>query len=361
MNITLGFIRSFFSILCIFFMTFFMISKPEGATLAGVISGVAIGGVIASVLICFDILFRRYNLRSFNVVIIGLFIGYLMGEALVLIFSALISLTSLAQTLPRDVIEVIRIALFLFGTYLGAIMTMRASDELYVSVPFVKFTSKGRKKRDVILDASALSDPRVVDLCNTGILDHQVIIPRFLAKELLAQVESTDEAIKSKAKRGLETLKKLEDIDHLALRYSEHDFMGVHEMSSKIIRLARLSDANLVTSDMSSVQISSLEGIQIINLNNLATALKPLTKTGEILSIKVQRYGKEPNQGVGYLDDGTMVVINGGGDYIGETISAQVLSVKHTSSGRMIFCNTMDQAGKSDSDVYYEHDEDDEE
>ena len=143
MNITLGFIRSFFSILCIFFMTFFMISKPEGATLTGVISGVGIGAVIAAVLICFDILFRRYNLRSFNVVIIGLFIGYLMGEALVLVFSALLSLTSLTQTLPKDVIEVIRIALFLFGTYLGAIMTMRASDELYVSVPFVKFTSKG--------------------------------------------------------------------------------------------------------------------------------------------------------------------------------------------------------------------------
>ncbi|PCI78149.1 hypothetical protein COB21_01390 [Candidatus Aerophobetes bacterium] len=358
MNITLGFIRTFFSILCVFFMIFFMISGPEGASGANILLGLGVGLAIAAILIGFDILFRRHNLRSFNIVIIGLFIGYFMGEALVLVFNALLALTSINTSLSSHLVEGIRVSLFLFGTYLGAIMTMRASDELYVSIPFVKFASQGRKKKDVILDASALSDPRIVDLCNTGILDHQVIIPRFLAKELLAQAEASDDTIKTRAKSALDTLKKLETIDHLSLRFSEHDFVGVQDISNKIIRLARLNDANLITSDISSVQISNIDGMQIINLNALSSALKPLTKTGEIISVKVQRHGKEQGQGVGYLDDGTMVVINGGGDHIGHVIQTQVLSVKHTSSGRMIFCNTLDDNKDSDGGVFYSSDDD---
>lgn len=357
MNITLGFIRTFFSILCVFFMLFFMVSRPEGASVLNISLGLVAGAVVAGILLSFDWLFRRHDLRSFNIVILGLFIGYFMGHALVLVFNTLVGLTSIESALHPYLMEGIRICLFLLATYLGTIMTMRSSDELYVSFPFVKFTSKGRKKKDVILDASALSDPRIVDLCNTGILDHQVIVPRFLTKELLVQVESKDELIKKSASQALETLKKLEAIDHLSLKYSEHDFVGIQDVGNKIVRLARLNDANLITADISSVQISNMDGIQIINLNALSTALKPLTKTGQILSIKVQRYGKEHNQGVGYLEDGTMVVINGGGDYIGETIRGQVLSVKHTSSGRMIFCNVLDD--EEDGGVFYESEGDD--
>jgi len=119
----------------------------------------------------------------------------------------------------------------------------------------------------------------------------------------------------------------------------------VKDTMSKMVRLARLIDANIMTADISRVQMSSVEGVRIINLHTLSNALKPLMQAGENIKIKIQRYGKEPRQGVGYLEDGTMVVVNGGGQFIGETIDAQVLSVKHTSSGRMIFCNALDDEG----------------
>ena len=173
-----------------------------------------------------------------------------------------------------------------------------------------------------------------------------------------------DDQTKIKAKRCIETLKKLEDIPTLELRYNDTDFPEIKDQTSKLFRLARLLDANILTADISRVQSASIEGIKIINLHTLSNALKPLMQAGEQIKIKIQRYGKEPRQGVGYLEDGTMVVVNGGGDFIGETIDAQVLSVKHTSSGRMIFCNAFDQEGleyahKVD-DEDYEEDTDDE-
>jgi uncharacterized protein YacL len=188
-----------------------------------------------------------------------------------------------------------------------------------------------------------LSDARIIDLAATGLLDHQLILPRFLVKELYLQAETGDELSKSKARRCLETVKKLEAIPNLELRINETDFQDVKEPFNKQLRLARLLDASLLTADISRIQMASIEGIRIINIHALSHALKPFMQTGESIKIKIQRYGKEPRQGVGYLEDGTMVVVNGGGDYIGETIDTQVLSVKHTSSGRMIFCNALEE------------------
>ena len=134
----------------------------------------------------------------------------------------------------------------------------------------------------------------------------------------------------------------------LEVRFNDTDFPDVKDIQSKLIRLARLVDANILSADISKIQMASIEGIRIINLHTLSNALKPLMQAGEFIKIKIQRFGKEPRQGVGYLDDGTMVVVNGGGKFISETIDAQVLSVKHTSSGRMVFCNACDEEGLSD-------------
>jgi len=331
-----------------------MISSPGGPTTGSIILGVSLGIVFGFLLVGFDILFRRFNLRSFNIAIIGIFIGYLMGQALVLIFEAILDISSVSITLQPQTFEVIKIALFLFGIYLGTIMTLRASDELYVSIPFVKFAPTSQKKKDLLVDSSVLADARIIDLAATGLLDHQLIIPRFLIKELYAQSETGDEISKVKAKRALEVIKKLEAIPGLELRFNDTDFPEVKETLGKMIRLARLLDANILSADVSRIQMATIEGIRIINIHSLSNALKPLMQTGEFIKIKIQRYGKEPRQGVGYLDDGTMVVVNGGGNYIGETIDAQVLSVKHTTSGRMIFCNACDDEYLS-QDFEHEH------
>ncbi len=175
-----------------------------------------------------------------------------------------------------------------------------------------------------------------------------------MIKELYASAEIGDEITKSKARRSLEVIKKLEAVPGLELRFNDTDFPDVKDTQGKLVRLARLLDANLLTADISRIQMASIEGIRVINIHTLSNALKPLMQAGEFIKIKIQRYGKEPRQGVGYLDDGTMVVVNGGGNYIGETIDAKVLSVKHTTSGRMIFCNAMDEENLSDE---YEEDE----
>lgn len=355
MNISLAFMRIFFMILCIFFMTTFMLATPAGSVTNNAIIGVVIGLILGSVLIGFDTLFRRFNLRAFNVAIIGLFIGYLMGEALVLIFNAVLDISSISIALQPQTLEIIKIGLFLFGTYLGAIMTLRASDELYVSIPFVKFAPTVQKKKDLLIDQSVLADARIIDVAATGIFDHQVVVPRFILKELYAQSETGDEISKAKSRKALEVLKKLEGLPTLSLRYNDTDFPEVKEITSKLARLARLIDANIFSADISRIQMASLDGVRVINLHTLSNALKPLMQTGEFVKIKIQRYGKEPQQGVGYLEDGTMVVVNGGGKYLGETIECRVLSVKHTTAGRMIFCNVLDLEGGD-----YEEPEEDE-
>lgn len=343
MHVSLAFLRIFFFVLSIFFMTTYMVSSPKGSVHENILLGIALGSALGFLLIGFDILFRKFNLRSFNIGIIGLFIGYLMGEALVLVFKAILDISSVSLTFQPQTIEMIEISLFLFGTYLGTIMTLKASDEFYISIPFVKFAPLAQKKKDLILDASVLSDARLIDIIATGLFDHQLIIPRFLIKEFYAQTEIGDEIAKSKAKKSLDLIKKLEAVDHLHLRFSDTDFPEVKDPQGKLIRLARLLDANIFSADISRIQMSFLEGIKVINLHSLSNALKPLMQTGEYIKIKIQRYGKEPRQGVGYLEDGTMVVVNGGGKYLGEVIDTQVLSVKHTSSGRMVFCNACDE------------------
>lgn len=358
MNISLVFLRTFFLVLSIFFMMTFMLSSPTGAFHTNALLGILLGSAFGGLLVGFDLLFKRFNLRSFNITVIGIFIGYLMGEALLLVFNAILDISRVSIVLQPQTLEIIKIALFLFGIYLGTIMTLRSSDELYVSIPFIKFSPTAQKKKDLILDASILADSRIIDLAATGLLDHQLIIPRFLVKELYAAVEIGDELNKSRAKRSLDSIKKLESLPGINLRFNDTDFPEVKEMQGKLIRLARFLDANVFTADISRIQTSSIEEIRIINVHTLSNALKPLMQAGEYIKIKIQRYGKEPRQGVGYLDDGAMVVVNGGGNHIGETIDAKVLSVKHTSSGRMIFCNACDD--ETLSHEYGDHESEDE-
>lgn len=356
MNISLTFVRIFFAIISVFFMTTYMLSRP-GLIGTNALIGILVGLVFGILLVGFDTLFRKFNLRSFNITIIGLFIGYLMGQALFLIFNVILELSSLSLVLHPHAIEIIKIAIFLFGTYLGAIMTLRASDELYISIPFVKFAPTAQKKRDLLIDASVLSDARIIDVCSTGIFNQHLVLPRFILKELYAETETGNDNSRSKARRCLDIAKKMEELPSLGVRFNDTDFPEVKDTTSKLIRLARLTDSNILTSDISRVQMAAIEGVEIISLRSVSYAFKPLMDTGELIKIKVQRYGKEPRQGVGYLDDGTMVVINGGGDFIGEVIDAQVLSVKSTSSGRMIFCNALEEEFEGEQENYHQEDE----
>lgn len=340
MSISLPFIRVVFFFISVLFSLIFATQHLEGGfnlinAAVGVLSGIAFAGLLIGA----DFAFKRFNLRSFNTAALGLFFGYLMAEAILFVLSGIMGDTSSAYLTPA------RFLVYLFCAYLGMVMTARAAEEIHISIPFVEFKALGHKKKDILVDISVLIDPRIIDLASSGLLDHDLILPRFAVKELYSQAESMDEAVKSKARRSLEVIKKLESISTLDLRYVDTDFPEIKDSMTKLIRLARFLDTNIITSDINRIQQSSIEGVRIINIHMLSNALKPITQAGEVINIKIQRYGKEARQGVGYLEDGTMVVVNGGAEFIGETIKGHVLSVKHTSSGRMIFCNASEEGG----------------
>ncbi|MBI5272672.1 MAG: TRAM domain-containing protein [Chlamydiia bacterium] len=319
--------------------------------------GVLLGGLFSALLIGFDILFRRFNLRSFNIAVVGIFFGYLMGQALVLILKAILGISAASIHLSPQGLEILQILLFLFGIYTGTLMTLRSADELYVSIPFIRFSPTAHKKKDLLVDISLLSDARVIDLASSGLLNCHLVLPKFVIKELYAQSESADALGRMKAKRALDVFKKLEGITELELRLNDTDFPEVKDLFSKMLRLARFMDASILTADVSQIQVPYIEGLRIINIHDLSKSLKPLMQTGEHIKITIQRYGKEPRQGVGYLEDGTMVVVNGGGQFIGEMIEVQVLSVKHTASGRMVFCNTLSAMKTGDMNHFHEDSE----
>lgn len=350
MKTTIAFIRIFFVLLSVLLFATYSVGVNQGGTNIMNLSFGVLGGIaFAVLLIGFDSIVKKMNLKAFNITLLGLVLGYLMGETVLLLLSSATQFTS--WSMPAEGTALVRISVLLLTTYLAMTTVARASDEFHLSIPFVKMKPITGKKKDILLDQSILMDARLIDLASSGLLNHHLIIPRFILNELYQQQELEDENTKSKARRAVEIVSKLEAIPNLELRYSDTDFREEKDQTGKLVRLARLLDVNILTADISRIEKSSIEGITVINIHSLSNALKPLTQTGESIDIKIQRYGKEPRQGVGYLEDGTMVVINGGAEYIGETIRAQVLSVKHTSSGRMIFCNTMEERSLADQEM----------
>ncbi len=353
----LSFIRFLFLLLCILFSTTYALSiSSEGVRYVYLATALAGGLVFGMAIISLEILLRKFELRAFNTITVGLFFGWLMGEALLLVFHTVVN-ESIAYP-GQSVMLFIRACVFLCSIYVGMMITARASDRISVSIPFIKFShnsqsqendSKSSNRKKILIDSSLPLDPRFFDVASSGLLDTQLILPRYIAKEFHENLEAGDENIRSRGRRGLDALKKIESLHGLELEYTDLDFPEIKDVNTKSLCVARLLNSNILTADPLQVSQFSVENVKIINLNSLMATLKPLAQIGEFITIKIQRYGKEPRQGVGYLDDGTMVVVNGGAEYIGEGIRVQVLSVKHTASGRMIFCNTIEETEPTDS------------
>lgn len=347
MNISMTFIRVLFICVSLLVSIVFVDSIADSApSFAMMALGVICGGAFAFLLIGVEMVMRRMNLRSFNLATVGIFFGYLLGQGILMVLMGVVS--PLAMATNPDVETLVKATVFLTTIYLGMALAMRAEEEFYVSLPFVKLKPTAMKKKDILVDESLLSDARIIDLASSGLLDNHLVVPRFIMDDLCAQNEKGDENTRNKARRSLEVIKKLENMHSLEMRYTDMDFADVKDPLEKMVKLARMLDANILTADTNQVQQTAFDGVRVIKFQQLCNALKPLTQSGEYITIKIQRYGKEARQGVGYLDDGTMVVVNGGAEYIGEAIKAQVLSVKHTSSGRMIFCNALEETFDDD-------------
>ncbi len=260
--------------------------------------------------------------------------------AQIITFSAGHLLQTIAPTTALS--EFVQLLTFLSCIYVGIMLTATSSESWWLSIPFVRLAPAGHsQKKEILVDASALEDVRLLELARSGLLDHCLTIPTFVIKEIQKSIESHDEAVRIRARRCYEHFKRLESMENLGLQVKEFHFSDVDELGYKIVQAAKLLQAYIITAQEAPLLKTEDDDIHIISLDSIAGTLKPGAQRGELLQIRVQRLGKEPKQGVGYLEDGTMVVVNGGGEFLGQTIRTQVLSQKYSTSGKIIFCNAI--------------------
>ena len=189
-----------------------------------------------------------------------------------------------------------------------------------------------------MLDTSVIIDGRIADICETGFLDGTLVVPQFVLRELQQVADSSDSLKRNRGRRGLDILQRVQKMAHVQVQIVETDFPEVREVDLKLIELAKRLSGKIVTNDFNLNKVAQLRGVAVLNINELANSLKPVVLPGEVLRVFVLKEGKESGQGVAYLDDGTMVVVDQGKRAIGRTIEVTVTSVLQTTAGKMIFC-----------------------
>jgi uncharacterized protein YacL len=226
--------------------------------------------------------------------------------------------------------------------YLGATVALAKRDELEAMSEKLFPRSAGSRGADKILDTSVIIDGRVVSVCESGFLEGPLVVPQFVLQELQQIADSSDTLKRNRAKRGFEVLQRLQRIDKVTVRIEARDFPGVREVDRKLLELAKATGGKVVTNDYTLNKLAEVTGVAVLNVNELAGALRPVFMPGEAMQVHVVKEGKEAGQGVGYLDDGTMVVVDHGKRFIGQTIDAVVTTVLQTAAGRMIFARLRD-------------------
>src|ERR687892_1522754 len=236
-------------------------------------------------------------------------------------------------------------SLILLGLpYLGLVMGARKGEWLEPSNLIGMFRAAGPRRRYKVLDTSVIIDGRIADICETGFMDGTLVIPQFVLKELQLVADSSDSMKRNRGRRGLDILQKIQKMSGVEVVISDVDFPDVREVDLKLIELARTLSGKIVTNDFNLNKVAQLRGVDVLNINELANALKPVVLPGEIMKVFILKEGKEYNQGVAYLDDGTMVVVDNARKSIGKTIDVVVTSVLQTTAGKMIFGRFIDAA-----------------
>src|SRR5215203_1031022 len=209
------------------------------------------------------------------------------------------------------------------------------------------FRATGSTRRYKILDKSVIIDGRIADVCDTGLIDGTLVIPQFVLKELQLVADSGDSLKRNRGRRGLDILQRVQKMAGVDVSISDVDFPDVREVDLKLIELARTLQGKIITNDFNLNKVAQLRGVEVLNVNELANALKPVVLPGEIMKVFILKEGKEYNQGVAYLDDGTMVVVDNARKMIGKTIDVVVTSVLQTTAGKMIFGRFIESSGQS--------------
>ena len=290
------------------------------------------GVVVAAFVIIFEMRARKASLKT----LIGAAIGSTLGIIGAYLIGMLISSQDI-NTVPGEMKVFLTIALAFFMGYIGLMVGAAKGEYIDLSVLGGLFSDKNVRRDYKILDTSVIIDGRIADVAETGFLGGTLVIPQFVLRELQQVADSPDSSKRQRGRRGLDMLQRLRNNSKLDIQIVETDFPAVKEVDLKLIELGKQLEAVIITNDFNLNKVSQLRGVSVLNVNELANALKPVVLPGEAMRVFVLKEGKEYNQGVAYLDDGTMVVIDNARKLIGKNADIAVTSVLQTTAGKMIF------------------------
>jgi uncharacterized protein YacL len=330
-------LRSFFVALVIgiavIAMNFYETSY--NSTTFGLLAFVVVLG-LGAVVLGTDVLIRHKEITTLSAVYFGLLLGLLFGS----LFSSAMQ-EYLRSWLGMD--EMIRAAQLLITVMFCYVVTstlLQTKDEFRFIIPYVEFSKQIKGNRPMVLDTSVIIDGRIADICDTRILDTKLIVPRFVLQELQSIADSGDKLKRNRGRRGLDVLKRLQNNPKIELQMHEANLSELREVQrvdERLVVFAKVIGARVVTNDFNLNKIAQLQGVDVINLHEVANALKTVALPGETLGVKLVKPGDQVGQGVGYLDDGTMVVVEQGRNHLGQEVAIVVTSVLQTPAGRMIF------------------------
>jgi uncharacterized protein YacL len=302
--------------------------------------------IFAVIVVVADLLLTRKSLAALSGAFLGLVVGMVFAFGLGLLVDLMVDVFWKVSKEDPDyktvatVVGAVKLILGVICCYLTISFILQTKDDVRFVIPYVEFSRQTRGTRPLILDTSVIIDGRIADICETRIVDSPLFIPRFVLQELQAIADSPDKLKRNRGRRGLDMLNKLQTNDKVEIRISDTRLPSIDEagdVDQKLVALAKKVDGRVVTNDYNLNKIAQIRGVDVININDLANALKPVVMPGETLTVRVIKPGEEPGQGVGYLEDGTMVVAENAREKINEEVTLTVTSVLQTSAGRMIF------------------------
>jgi uncharacterized protein YacL len=300
------------------------------------IYGIIIGVVFATFFILIELWFTKRFIAIASIVIFGLIFGFIVAYLFTTVIFMLPWLKTTTEKSPefRDWLQFSITFLFCFLTVIAII---RIKDDFKFVLPFVELSPTHKTGRPWILDTSVIIDGRISGLLETLAIDSQIVIPKFILQELQNVADSSDKLKRIRGRYGLDVLEQIRKNKKIDIRIDEAEFSYIEETDQKLIKLAQSLNGHLVTNDFNLSKVAKLQELEVININELANTLKLVVLPGEPLEIKIVRPGEEPNQGVGYLPDGTMVVVQGAHQRIGQKVTVSVTSALQTAAGKMIF------------------------
>jgi uncharacterized protein YacL len=289
-----------------------------------------VGAVASGLIIFFELRVRALSLRR----LFGAVIGSLLGITGAFLFSLVLG-NSLPEGQTRSLFQ---ISVLLLMTYIGLVVGANKGDLLNLAALGGLFSTERAGKRNTkVLDTSAIIDGRIADIAETGFLEGALIVPEFVLRELQMVADSSDSSKRQRGRRGLDVLQRMRGNEQITVQIAEEDYPHIKEVDLKLIELARQLEAKIVTNDFNLNKVAQVRGVGVLNINDLANSLRPVVLPGEKMRVVIMKEGKEFDQGVGYLDDGTMVVVDHARRLIGRSVEICVTSVLQTASGKMIF------------------------